>query len=284
MNPLATITRQFDSNKNEKESDVTKYRSALMKLCLVAVITALPAFLEHPALAADPDSVTVFAAASTTNALTEIGSLFGQKGMGKIVTSFASSSTLAKQIEKGAPADVFISADQEWMNYLADRKLVDKATRFNLAGNRLVLIAPADSTAKIKITPGFELAKLLGEGRLATGDPDHVPVGKYAKAALQKLGVWTDVEGKLARAADVRAALALVERGEVPFGIVYSTDAAISKKVKVVAEFPQDTYPPVVYPAAVVSGRDSATSKRFVEFLKSPDSKKVFERYGFAVP
>lgn len=252
---------------------------------LVAGTAILVSFFVFGGLvgAAEKESVTVFAAASTTNAITDIGRLFEEKGLGKIVGSFASSSTLAKQIEKGAPAGVFISADHEWMDYLADRKCIDLASRFNLSGNRLVLIAPADSKIAVKIAPGFGLAKLLGESRLATGDPDHVPAGKYAKAALEKLGVWSEVEGKLARSADVRAALTLVERGEAPLGIVYSTDAAISKKVKVVAEFPKETYPSIVYPAALVSGRESEVAKRFINFLKSPDSKRVLERYGFAV-
>jgi len=265
------------------ESDAQTCPRVLTRLFAGAAILAFLFVFGGLAGVAGQDSVTVFSAASTTNAITDIGKLFEEKGLGKIVTSFASSSTLAKQIEKGAPAGIFISADQEWMDYLADRKCIDLASRFNLSGNRLVLIAPADSTIAVKIAPGFELAKLLGESRLATGDPDHVPAGKYAKAALEKLGVWSAVEGKLARSADVRAALTLVERGETPLGIVYSTDAAISKKVKVIAEFPQETYPPIVYPAALVSGRESAVARRFIEFLKSPDSRRVLERYGFAV-
>ncbi|MEW6350830.1 MAG: molybdate ABC transporter substrate-binding protein [Thermodesulfobacteriota bacterium] len=253
-------------------------------ICAIAsalVVSSAPVW--HHAMANEGDSVTVFAAASLTGALTQISALFRQKGMGKVVNSYASSSTLAKQIEKGAPAHVFISADQDWMNYLAERKLVDTTTRFDLVGNRLVLIAPADSPATVRISPGFELARLLGDSRLATGDPDHVPAGKYAKAALEKLGVWSQVAGRLARASDVRGALALVERGEAPLGIVYGTDAAAAKKVKIVAEFPSDTYPRVVYPAALVSGRESATARGFVEFLKGPEARDIFLSLGFSV-
>ncbi len=232
--------------------------------------------------AAEPDSATVFAAASTTNAMNDISRIFTEKGLGKVVFSFASSSTLAKQIENGAPASVFISADEPWMNYLQERKLIEPESRFDLLANRLVLIAPTDSSVnKVEIAPKFDIAQLLGNGKLSVGDPDHVPAGKYAKAALQKLGAWTQMENKLARAADVRGALALVERGEAAFGIVYSTDAAITTKVKVVGVFPEDTHPKIVYPTALIAGKSSAVAKKFFEFLKSPESKAVFQKYGF---
>jgi molybdate transport system substrate-binding protein len=229
------------------------------------------------------ETVTVFAAASVTNAITDIGNMFGGKGGGNVTPSFAASSTLAKQIENGAPANVFISADEEWMNYLSERRVIVPESRFNLLGNRMVLIAPADSSLKVAIKPGFPLAQLLGADRLATGDPDHVPVGKYAKTALEKLGTWKSVESKLARANDVRGALALVERGECPLGIVYSTDAAVSKKVKVVGTFPEDSHPPITYPAALVSGKDTPAARGFLDFLKTPDAKAVFIKYGFTV-
>lgn len=248
---------------------------------IMAITLLLSCSLPLTAPTADSDSVTVFAAASTTNAINDIGKMFTEKGSGKIVPSYASSSTLAKQIENGAPANVFISADEPWMNYLEERKLVEPGSRFDLLGNKLVLVAPADSSIKVEIVPKFDLAKLLGNGRLATGDPDHVPVGKYAKAALEKLGVWTDVEIKLARAADVRGALTLVERGEAPLGIVYSTDAAITPKVKVIGVFPAETHPKIVYPAALIAGKATAAAKKFLEFLKKPESKAVFEKYGF---
>ena len=254
-------------------------------LFLIAAAAMLLSFcLPAAAPAAELESVTVFAAASTTNAITDIGKMFEQKGLGKIVPSYASSSTLAKQIENGAPANVFISADEPWMTYLEDRKLIEPGSRFDLLGNKLVLIAPADSSIKVEIGPKLDLAKLLGDGRLAMGDPDHVPAGKYGKAALEKLGVWAETESKVARTADVRAALTLVERGEAPLGIVYSTDAAITPKVKVVGLFPADTHPKIVYPAALIAGKATAAAKSFLQFLRTPESRAVFEKYGFALP
>ncbi len=248
--------------------------------CIMAMLLTFG--LSSAVLAADSNSVTVFAAASTTNALNDIGKLFAEKGMGKIVPVYASSSTLAKQIEYGAPANVFISADEPWMNHLEKRKMIVPGSRFDLLSNKLVLIAPADSAIKkVQIGPKLDLAKLLGNGKLATGDPDHVPAGMYAKAALQKLGLWNGVESKLARTEDVRGALALVERGETPLGIVYSTDAAITPKVKIVGVFPANTHPKIVYPAALIAGKASPTAKKFLEFLKSPEAKAVFEKYGF---
>lgn len=235
-------------------------------------------------LGADERSVTIFAAASTTNAINDIGNLFSDKGLGKVVTSYASSSTLARQIENGAPANVFISADEPWMNYLEEHKLIEPGSRCDLLTNKLVLIAPADSSiSKVEIGPGFDFMRLLGNGRLATGDPDHVPVGKYAKAALVTLGVWSALESKMARCADVRAALALVERGEVPLGIVYATDAAIAPKVKVIGVFPSETHPKIIYPVALVAGKATSPARSFLEFLKTPESKAIFEKYGFSV-
>ncbi len=256
-------------------------------LAYVVMCIGLAVFLcmdvNRTAAAAENDAVTVFAAASTTNALNDIANLFGEKKQGKVTYSFASSSTLAKQIENGAPADVFVSADDKWMNYLADKKMIEPESRSDLLGNRLVLIAPQDSNAKIKIGPKFDLGALLGDGKLAMGDPAHVPAGLYGKQALQKLEIWQAVEPKVAPAKDVRAALALVERGEAPFGIVYATDAAISKKVKVVGVFPEDSHPPIVYPVALVKDRGTAAAKRFLGFLKSPEAKQIFEKYGFTV-
>jgi molybdate transport system substrate-binding protein len=226
--------------------------------------------------------VSVFAAASLTNAITEIGEKFAAQGLGGIKPAYAASSTLAKQIENGAPADVFMSADLEWMDYLAAKGLIVAASRVNLVGNTLVLVAPADAnTPDIHIGSGVSIARLAGEGRIATGDPDHVPVGKYARQAFEKLGQWAEIEPKLARMDSVRAALALVERGEVPFGIVYATDAALSKKVKVVATFPDTLHPPIVYPAALVAGRDSAAGRAFMDFLSRPEAKGIFAKYGF---
>ncbi|CAA7613323.1 molybdate transporter subunit; periplasmic-binding component of ABC superfamily [Magnetospirillum sp. LM-5] len=226
--------------------------------------------------------VTVFAAASLTNALTEVGERFAATGQGRIKPSFAASSGLAKQIENGSPAHLFISADLEWMDYLASRRLIDPASRMNLFGNSLVLIAPSDSKLSgVAIDSATSLAKLAGDGRIVTGDPDHVPVGKYARQAFQALGQWNQIEPKLARVDSVRAALALVERGEVPLGVVYATDAAMSRKVKVLATFPANLHAPVVYPAALVAAPPSPAAKAFLAFLAGPEAKGIFARHGF---
>jgi molybdate transport system substrate-binding protein len=228
--------------------------------------------------------VILFAAASTTNALNDIGAAFTSETKIQVVPSCASSSTLAKQIESGAPADLFLSADAQWMDYLAARKLIQADSRANLLGNRLVLIAPAESGPPAgPITSSLPLLKWLGDGRLALGDPAHVPAGIYAQKALESLGLWGAVKDRLAPAKDARAALTLVERGEAPLAIVYTTDAAISNKVRVVGIFPETSHPPIIYPAALVAGRDSAEALRFMVFLKSPAAKVIFERYGFTV-
>ncbi len=269
-------------NRSKGIQDMEKLIRRALIYAITMLVLLVPLGLTPAVQAAESESVTVFAAASTTNAVNDIGKLFADKRKGTIVPSYASSSTLAKQIESGAPASVFISADEPWMNYLEERKLLEAGSRFNLLGNKLVLIAPSGSSLnKVEIGPKMDLVKLLGDGKLATGDPDHVPVGKYAKAALEKLGMWNQIESKLARAADVRGALTLVERGEVPLGIVYSTDAAITPKVKVVGVFPADSHPKIVYPTALVAGKASAGAKSFLEFLKTPKAKAVFEKYGF---
>ncbi len=194
--------------------------------------------------------VVVFAAASTTNAISEIGDLYSARNLGTVRTAFASSSTLAKQIASGAPADVYLSANRKWMDFLEERNAVDKATRFDLLGNRIVLIAPMDSSVQaLNVNGELDLAALLGsDGRLSMGDPDHVPAGMYGKKAMQRLNLWDKVKDRLAPMKDVRAALVLVERAEAPLGQVYATDAAISKKVRVVGAFPPDSHPPIVYP------------------------------------
>jgi molybdate transport system substrate-binding protein len=247
---------------------------------LVLGLALLGLSVADSAMAAAPE-VTVFAAASTTNALTDIGKLWEAQGGGKVIFSFASSSTLAKQIEQGAPAQVFLSADQKWMDYLEQRGLLQAGSRRDLLGNRLVLIAPADSALRGKIAAGFPLGAWLGQGRLSVGDPDHVPAGLYTKEALSKLGVWGQVEGRLARAADVRAALALVERGETPLGVVYSTDAAVTAKVRVVDTFPEDSHQPVTYPAALVAGQATEAGGQFFKFLGSAQAQAVWQKYGF---
>jgi molybdate transport system substrate-binding protein len=222
----------------------------------------------------------VFAAASLTDALKDIA-VDAEKRQGLIVkTSFAASSVLARQIENGAPADVFMSADTDWMDYLATHALIKTGSRFDLLGNRLVLIAPAASTLNLTIAPGFPLAAALGAGRLAVGDPDSVPAGRYARAALTQLGVWDSVVGRLARAENVRAALVLVDRGEVPLGIVYRTDALIDKGVRIVGTFAQGSHPPIVYPVALtVSAKPGA--QEFVDYLRTSAATAIFVKYGF---
>lgn len=229
--------------------------------------------------------VVVFAAASTTNAIAEIAELYAACNLGRVTPSFASSSTLAKQIENGAPADVFLSANEKWMDYLQEKKLLVKGTRFDLLGNRIVLIAPKDSALKhIEVAPGMSLKAALGEdGLLSMGDPDYVPAGMYGKKALESLSSWDPIKNRIAPMKDVRAALVLVERGEAPLGLVYATDAAISKKVRVVGVFPADSHSPIVYPVAAVAGGRTTAARRFMNFLKTPEARAVFEKYGFAV-
>ena len=226
--------------------------------------------------------VTVFAAASLTNVLNELGDGFTKSTGVPVRFSFAASSILARQIEAGAKADVYFSADQEWMDYLAQRDLIQTATRRSLLGNRLALIAPADSAVELAIKPGFPLVAALNGGRLVTGDPDSVPVGRYARSALMSLGVWNDVVDRLVRAEDVRAALVFVARGEAPLGIVYETDARIDKRVKLVGTFPESSHPPITYPMALTKDAipDAA---RFAEYVRSHASRAVFERFGFIV-
>jgi molybdate transport system substrate-binding protein len=234
-----------------------------------------------PALAQDK-SLTVFAAASMKNALDDIGAAYTAKSGVRIVASYAASSALAKQIEQGAPADIFASADVDWMDYAAGKKTIDEPSRVNLLGNSLVLIAPKDSKLDtVAIGPNFDLAKLAGDGRIASGDVKAVPSGKYAKAALEKLGAWQAAEPKFAMAESVRAALALVARGEAPLGIVYATDAKVEPGVKIVGTFPADSHPAIIYPvAATATARSEAAG--YLAFLRSAAAKTIFEKYGFA--
>jgi molybdate transport system substrate-binding protein len=239
--------------------------------------------LSLAAATAAAQEVTVFAAASLTNAFEDIAKAYRAKGGGAVKFSFASSSTLAKQIESGAPADIFASADEQWMDYLAERKLIEPATRSSRLSNTLVLITPPDAKRTVDIKPGFDLAGMIGSGRLATGDPAHVPVGRYAQQALTKLGVWGAVAPKIARTDNVRAALLLVERGEAPFGIVYATDAAASGKVNVAGTFPADSHPPVSYPFAILAKRDRPEVKRFFDFLRGPEAQAIYRKAGFTI-
>ncbi len=250
------------------------------------VLLALFLLCAAPALApaaAQQATVTVFAAASMTTALQEVGRAYAAKTGTTPRFSFAASSALARQIEQGAEAAIFVSADERWMDYLAERGLIVPETRRSALANRLVLIAPADRPRRVDIAPGFDLAGLLGDGRLATGDPAHVPVGRYAEAALRHLGLWAGVQAKLARADNVRAALALVERGEVPFGIVYATDAAVSPKVMLAGTFPADSHPPITYPFAIVAGQDGPAARAFFAHLLGPQAQAVYTRLGFAI-
>ena len=233
------------------------------------------------ALAQD-GKITVFAAASLTNAMQDIAQAYKKERHVEVVSSFASSSTLARQIEAGAPADLFISADQKWMDYAVDKKSIDTASRTTLLGNSLVVVAPkASERSDITINDKTDWASLLQGGRLAVGDPDHVPAGIYAKEALQKLGAWETLSPKLAPAEDVRGALALVERNEAPLGIVYGSDAVASKGVKVVGTFPEDSHKKVEYPLAIVDGHKNATVTAFYDYLKGPEASAIFKRYGF---
>jgi len=228
----------------------------------------------------DVRPIVVFAAASLSNAMQELGDVFARSSGIPVKFSFAASSALARQIQHGAPADVFFSADVEWMDYLEIRRLIQSASRHSLLGNRLVLIAPAASTINLKIAAHFGLADALGKGRLATGDPNFVPVGRYAREALTSLGVWDSVQDHIVRADNVRAALAFVDRGEVPLGIVYETDAMIDKRVRIVDVFPRNTHPPIIYPIALTVGAKKGASQ-FIGYLRTQAAGAVFEKYGF---
>ena len=247
---------------------------------LVAAFALLCGAAEAPALAQD-NGLIVFAAASMKNALDEVDAAYTAKTGVKIAASYAASSTLAKQIEQGAPADIFLSADTDWMDYAAGRQNIDEATRVNLLGNSIVLIAPSDSRiGNVAIAPGVDLAALAGSGRIVTGDVKAVPVGKYARAALDKLGAWQAAAPKFAMAESVRAALTLVSRGEAGLGIVYATDAKVEPGVKIVGTFPADSHPAIIYPvAATATAKPEAAG--YVTFLRSSAAKTIFEKYGF---
>lgn len=256
-------------------------RRSFLRLALsTAALLFVSAAAMPPALAQEK-TLTVFAAASMKNALDDINAAFLKATGTKVTASYAASSALAKQLEQGAPADVFASADIEWMHYSAQKKTIKDDTRVNLLGNRLVLIAPKDSKIdKVDIAQGFDLARLIGDGRIATGEVNSVPIGKYTKSALEKLGIWASVEKKFAMADNVRAALALVSRGEAALGIVYETDAKVEPGVKIVGAFPSDSHPAIVYPvAATVNAKPEAAA--YLNFLRSGVAKGVFETYGF---
>jgi molybdate transport system substrate-binding protein len=250
-----------------------------MPLRSALVLLALAAFMALPA-AAEP--VKVFAAASLKNALDAVAAAWSAADASKsIVLTYAGSPALAKQIEQGAPADVFISADLDWMDYLDGKGLVKAETRKAFLGNALVLIAPKDSLAAIELKPGADLAGAISEGKLAVADLKSVPAGRYAEAALETLGLFAAVESKLVQAANVRVALALVARGEATLGIVYATDAEAEPGVKVLAAFPEETHPPIVYPVAIVAGSSNTDAEAFVAFPSSPEAAKIFAAQGF---
>jgi molybdate transport system substrate-binding protein len=244
-------------------------------------LVVLLALLLTPAVG---NAQTIFAAASLTDAMHDIATLWQQAGHPAPQMSFASSSTLARQIEQGAPAAIFASADEQWADYLEKRGLLVPNTRHDLLGNDLVLVVPADHPSHIDIKPGFDLAALLGpDGRLAVGDPAHVPVGIYAEQALKKLNLWDSVSPHLARTDDVRAGLLLVERGEAPAGIVYATDAAATQGVMIAGRFPPASHDPVTYPFALVKGGDTPEAKALFAFLFGPQARAAFEKRGFQV-
>lgn len=255
----------------------------MIRVGLRGAITALALLLALPARPCGAEEILIFAAASLKNALDDAAQIYEKESGDKIVVSYAASSVLAKQIDAGAPADLFISADLDWMDFLAQKGLIKPETRKAFLGNRLALIAPAASTLIVTIAPDFPVARLLGDGRLALADPDSVPAGKYAKAALQKLGVWSSVEGKLAPAENVRAALLLVSRQETPLGIVYKSDATADKNVKVLAIFPADTHPPIIYPMALTASTAKPVARKFLDYLESPAARPSFENQGFSV-
>ncbi|MBX5221008.1 molybdate ABC transporter substrate-binding protein [Rhizobium sp. NLR8a] len=236
-----------------------------------------------PAPAAAAEKLTVFAAASLKNALDAANAAWTSESGKEAVASYAASGALAKQIENAAPADIFISADRDWMDYLAERKLIKADSRSDLLGNRLVLVAEKDKAKPVEIKQGFDLAALLGDGRLAMGEPKSVPAGKYGMAALEKLGVWASVESKVAGAESVRAALALVSRGEAPYGIVYQTDAAADKGVAIVGTFPADAHPPIIYPVAILAESKNPDAAAYLDFLKSDKAAAFLTAQGFTI-
>lgn len=251
------------------------WRGGVARAALVAALASAAVPMAHA-------EVLLFAAASTGDAVGEVIALYAAGKGERVRASFASSGTLARQIALGAPANVFLSANTRWMDYLAKRRLIVSGSRLDLFGNRLVLIAPEASEIELAIGPGFPLLRALGDGRLAVADPAHVPAGIYARQALTALGVWDAIAPRTARAGDVRGALALVARGEAPAGIVYATDLRVSRRVRLIGTFPPSSHAPITYPAALVAGHDTQAAHRFYVFLMSDAALRVFARHGFA--
>ena len=232
---------------------------------------------------ATAQELLVFAAASLQDALDAVIAEYQAEGGGEVNASYASSAALARQIEQGAPADIFISANPQWMDYLEEHGLIREGSRADLLDNGLVLVAPRDSGTTVEIAPGFDLLGALDGGLLAMGDPDHVPAGIYGRAALESLGAWDAVAPHVARADNVRAALALVARGEAPLGVVYSSDAAADDTVKVIDDFPQESFPEIVYPIAIIADSEHAEAAALVEILQSETAAAIFARFGFTL-
>jgi molybdate transport system substrate-binding protein len=252
---------------------------------LITLLGCTIALCASPVRAASPtqEPLLVFAAASLTDSLQKVSDAYTARTGAAVKLSFAASSALARQIEAGAGADVFFPADQEWMDYLEERRLIDKASRTDVLGNRLALVAPRDSVIQLKLGPNAPVAAALGaSGRLATGDPDSVPAGKYAKAALTTLKLWPALESRLARAENVRVALSYVARGEAPLGIVYATDAQVEPRVRIVDLFPESSHAPITYPVARTAAAKPAAA-RYIDFLRSPEARAVFVEAGFRV-
>jgi molybdate transport system substrate-binding protein len=258
---------------------MTPFKQRLVALLASALATAL---VSLPATGQEQERPTllVFAAASLANVLEELSASWTTTSGLPVKLSFAASSVLARQIEAGGGADVFVSADQQWMDYLQQRGLIRRATRTNLVGNRLVLIAAADSKVVLRIGPSFPLAAALGRGRLSTGDPDTVPVGRYARSALVSLGLWDQIQDRLVRADNVRTAMMFVARGEAPLGIVYTTDALADPKVRIVDTFPTNSHAPITYPAAVTQGAHPEAIA-YLDFMASPGARETWKKYGF---
>jgi molybdate transport system substrate-binding protein len=255
---------------------------ALARRLVVALVVIASAALGALPAAADPPPVTVFAAASLKNALDDIGAAYQAKTGAVAHFSYGASSALARQIEQGAPADIFISADADWMDYVAQRKLIVAASRRDLLTNHLALIAPAGSAVKLAVRSGAPLARALGDGRLAIAGPE-VPAGKYGRASLQALGVWDSVKDRLAPAENVRSALAFVALGEAPLGIVYDTDAMTEPRVKIVGLFPDASHPRIVYPVALLAAPSNPNARKFLRFVEGPEMAAVFRKHGFIV-
>src|ERR1700682_623199 len=287
MNP-ALVRGNLRQHSQSNETGLFASRESVMRLpfhaAAFAIAFALASTRPPSSSVAESETVVVFAAASLKNAFDEIAAGGTAKSGVPVKTSYAASPPLAKQTEEGAPADLFISADLDWMDYVEKKNLLKAGTRGNLLGNSIVLVAPKDWTkGEVKIEPNFPLAGLLGDGRLAMAGVGSVPAGKYGKASLEKLGVWDSVARKVAETENVRAALALVARGEAPLGIVYRTDAAAEPNVKIVGTFPDDSHPPIVYPAAALASSKNAKAEDFLRYLAGPEAKAIFEKNGFRV-